>query len=384
MKAGLFFKGVSSIAELSKLNCGLYYGYSQIGKFLTIYPPSDVRATAITQKLIRALEGQPGPAVPFEARVGINSPVFARFGLFEWEDGSNAMLEGPNGAEEPDNREVNPTWAQPPAGLLAPKSTSLGPLRTNYLAYGFISQRGKGGVYRALDLTTVPPRHCILKEGRRDGEIDLEGSDGFRRVSQELDILVTLQKSSEIALPQIYGSFEQSGNKYLVLEWMPGGSLAERLYPPDGEPIELKAAIGLCVQVSQIIAKLHSCGWVWRDLKATNLLVDDNGNLRAIDFEGAAKCGSLITAPWGSPGHVPPEWEGSRVASFAQDLYALGAVIRHVLTREPPDKTDLSPVRRVRPEVPASIERLVDDLMHERPDDRPDAKAAVSVLAAMT
>jgi hypothetical protein len=62
----------------------------------------------------------------------------------------------------------------PPDGLFASKAAVVsGPLSKSYRAYGFISQRGKGGVYRVLDFTALPPKRCILKEGRRYGEIDL-------------------------------------------------------------------------------------------------------------------------------------------------------------------------------------------------------------------
>ena len=246
---GLVFKGVSSVAQLSKLNCGLYYGYPQIGKFLTVYPPSPRSSATIGRKVARALVGQAGPAVPYEQRVLEGSPVFARFGLFHWNGQTPAMLLRPDGTEQPDRRDANPEWAESPKGLFTRRRRVTGPLSDKYRAYGFISQRGKGGVYRALDLVSVPPRHCVLKEGRRHGETDLDGHDGFSRVSQEVETLSALAAEG-IAVPRMYASFEQAGHKYLVLEWMPGGSLAERLYPPDLDMIALPEALNLCRQAS--------------------------------------------------------------------------------------------------------------------------------------
>jgi tRNA A-37 threonylcarbamoyl transferase component Bud32 len=378
-KREIIFKGISTISEFSKLNSGLYYGYSQIGKLLTIYCSPQDQIVLIAQELAQVLTGQPGPAVPFEARVLQDSPVFARFGLFESDEGSGALLQAPDGSQEPDRRDANPVWATPPTGLFGAPSAAKGPLSSSYRAYGFISQRGKGGVYRALDLKTVPPRHCVLKEGRRYGEVDLDCCDGYSRVSQELAIMLELEQDG-VPIPKVYADFEQSGNKYLVFEWMPGGSLGERLYSPDTGIVELKEALDFCLQAARIVARIHDCGWVWRDLKSPNLLIDSHGALRPIDFEGAAKSGSSTTTPWGSPGHIPPEWERMRFASFTQDQYALGAVMRQILTKEAPGIGELPPIRQLRPEIPEQIERLVADLMREDPERRPTAVDAASII----
>jgi hypothetical protein len=376
----LVFKGVSSLSELGKLNCGLYYGYSQIGKFLTIYPPAPDIAAATAQELAYALRGQSAPAVPFETRVADNSPVFARFGLFRSEDGTEGRLKTPEGTEEADSRQVNPKWATVPSGLFLPlQSPAKGPLATSFRAYGFVSQRGKGGVYRALDLEAVPPRHCVLKEGRRFGEIDVHGEDGYSRVTLEVEILRELEQRG-IPVPRTYATFEQSNHRYIVMEWMPGGSLGQRLFAPDKKQIALADALDLCVQIAGLVCQIHQCGWVWRDLKATNLLIDGNERLRPIDFEGAARCGSPISSPWGSPGHVPPEWEKADRASFAQDQFALGAVLRQIFTLENPLEKNRRPISEVRPDVPADLEGLIADLLHEEPDMRPSALDAVAIV----
>jgi hypothetical protein len=374
---GMSFKAISTILDLQKLNSGLYYGYPQIGKCFTVYPQRPEETAWVARVLADTLRGVPAPAVPFETRVVEDSPVFARFGLF---DSTTRMLQGPTGVEEPDSREANPAWASPPDGLFAPRiKGNAGLLLTTYRAYGYISQRGKGGVYRALDLGANPPRHCVLKEGRRHGEVDLSGNDGYSRVSREVPVLAELAASG-VPVPDVFCTFVQSDNRYLVMEWMARGSLAELLFSFDGVPVELVKALEMCAEAAHTLGRINGCGWVWRDLKADNFLIDGRGKLRPIDFEGAVRSGSTVTGPWGSPGHVPPEWADTSRASVAQDKYALGVLVRQLLTNESPLAENRPPLRELNARIPATVERLASRLMHPCPEMRPSANLAASIF----
>jgi tRNA A-37 threonylcarbamoyl transferase component Bud32 len=378
---GLSFKGVSTLAELKKLNCGLFYGYSQIGKFLTIYPPDEETACRVARKLSSATRGLGAPAVPFEQRVAMSSPVYVRYGLFRSDGPSNeaAMLQGPNNRPEPDRRDRNPEWALPPAGLLAPKkSKTSGPLALKYRAYSFLSQRGKGGVYRGLDLSVSPARHCVIKEGRRFGEMDVDGRDGRNRLAREIKVLAQLSEVG-IPVPRTYAHFEERGNRYLVLEWVEGGSVAD-LLDPSKPKLDLREALRLSKQAARLLVQIHDCGWVWRDLKAANLLLDKNGSMLPIDFEGGARIGSIVTSPWGSPGHLPPEWLRVRRASCSQDRYALGVLIRHLFTSEMPSEDTSRALRLCREDVPIEVDHLVTQLTASSSRTRPSAEAAATTL----
>src|SRR2546428_8128817 len=91
-----------------------------------------------------------------------------------------------------------------------------GPIGVELLAFKAKMQRGKGGVYEAVDLTVSPVRVVIIKEGRRHGETDWNGKDGYARVKHEARVLRLLHKAG-LPVPQIFREFVQKGKRYLVL-----------------------------------------------------------------------------------------------------------------------------------------------------------------------
>jgi len=380
----VYFKGAASATELKRINCGLFQGYSQVGKFLTVYPGEDpAELSRIARILVAATAGLEGPNIPFERRLAAGSPVFARYGLFRNEEGAagSGQLLGPAGGFEPDRRDRNPDWVLVPDDMFTPiLKVEPGRLATDFKAYAALSQRGKGGVFRALDLTSRPARHCILKEGRSLGEIDLDGHDGRSRLRQEALVLADLAERG-VPVPGIYAEFEERGNAYLALEWIDGQCVADFVRPDDA-PVSVPFALDLCAQTADLLAAIHRCGWVWRDLKAPNLLLDIRGVLRPIDFEGAIENGADISSIWGSPGHVPPEWGTSWRATFSQDLYALGALMRQLFTRQGTTSSDTPTVADGNLDAPAVVEQLILELTDADPGKRPAASEVAMRLTA--
>src|SRR5215210_6426748 len=74
------YKAPRSLAELCKLNSGLFYGYSQVGKVFTVYPRTDAEAVELAARLDELTRRLPAPAVPFDQRFG--GGVYYRFGAF--------------------------------------------------------------------------------------------------------------------------------------------------------------------------------------------------------------------------------------------------------------------------------------------------------------
>src|SRR6185295_1113874 len=91
-----------------------------------------------------------------------------------------------------------------------------------------LSQRGKGGVYVAIDLGSGHPRLCLLKEGRKNGELNWDGRDGAWRIRNEKSVLAKLS-SRGVPVPQVHSSFVSGGNYYLVMEYLDGETLHEML-----------------------------------------------------------------------------------------------------------------------------------------------------------
>ncbi|MDQ3917270.1 MAG: protein kinase, partial [Acidobacteriota bacterium] len=314
---GVLFKAPASLDELDKLNSGLYYGYSQVGKFLTVYPRTDAEAELLARSLHRLTRGLTAPCVPFDLRYRPGSCVYYRYGAFKnielrRADGSRAFaVRDPNGLLVPDLRDsaACPSWARdpfPPKRPARMKSELSSPLKSTFRAFRALAQRGKGGVYQALDLSTRPPRLCVLKEGRRDGEIDWAGRDGSWRVRHEGRVLKALRESG-IDVPQVYSEFEADRNYYLVVELVEGTNL-EALLARRRRRLPLERCLRYSAALASLLARIHGAGWVWRDCKPRNIIVTTDGRLRPLDFEGSCPVDEPDPLPWGTPSYTPPEW----------------------------------------------------------------------------
>ena len=182
-------------------------------------PKSPEEAVIIAEQLHELTWRYPSPAVPYDRSLQQNSCIYYRYGAFgslqiENPDGTRiSAIKDKEGKLVPDRREPGeavPKWVTNPFPtqqyLSSEGSISENLLQTMFLAYEALSQRGKGGVYRALDLSTIPARLCVLKEGRRHGETDLDGRDGYWRIEYEAQVLSSLALAG-IAVPKLYKTF---------------------------------------------------------------------------------------------------------------------------------------------------------------------------------
>jgi hypothetical protein len=381
------FKAAASLQELARLNAGLYYGFSQVGKFITVYPKSSEDAVHLAARLHEVTRGLPAPAVPYDRPYGEGSPIYYRYGAF-----GSLEIENPDGtrtsAIRNDKNEIVPDRREP--GAAVPEwetdpfreSVQSGAYRLEPTIKPFeaLSQRGKGGVYRALDLSVTPARLCILKEGRHHGETDWEGRDGYWRVEHEERVLKCL-RGAGLDVPQVHRSFRTPDHYYLVMEFVEGQSLqsllaGRRRKMPIAQALEFGARLG------EIVHRIHSVGWVWRDCKPMNVVAASDGQLRPLDFEGACRVEEPDTMPWGTPGYISPEADkdagrGSRVA---EDLYALGATLHHILSGRIPDGKPPQPIGKVRRRVPSAIREVIAALLDPEPNSRPDAARVSEIL----
>lgn len=390
---GVLYKVPATLAELDKLNSGIHYGYSQVGKFLTVYPRTDAEAVLLAESLHRLTRGMKAPAVPFDLRYREGGCVYYRYGAFralEVEESVGTRtyaIRDPEGRLVPDRRDsaAQPPWAADPFVGVRPRSArtpAATPLKTTYRAFRALKQRGRGGVYQALDLSASPPRLCVLKEGRRAGEVSLDGRDGFWRVRHEGRVLAAL-RASGVDVPRVYGSFRAGGNYYLSMEFVEGESFEQWLTRRQRR-LGLAAALGRGAEFARLVEQVHAAGWVWRDCKPGNVRITQGGGLRPLDFEGACPVGKPDPLPWGTPGFVPPECgeELPAQSRLPEDLYALGATVYFLLAGRPPCESEPMPLGRIRRNVPERAERVVTLLLGRDPALRPSASEVVRELEA--
>jgi WD40 repeat protein len=236
--------------------------------------------------------------------------------------------------------------------------------------YEVMRELGRGGmgvVYLARQ--TALNRTVALKmilAGNHAGEDDLA------RFLGEAEMAAGLRHPN---LVQVHECGRYQGLPFFSLEYVAGGSLAERLQ--DG-PLPPTQAACVVEQVARAMAHAHDQGVVHRDLKPANVLLEPGGAPKVTDFGLARRVasGSGVTATGavlGTPSYMAPEQaEGKgKQAGPTADVYALGAVLYECLTGRPPFRgpTPLDtllqvvgnepvPVRRLQPGVPRDLETI--------------------------
>ena len=371
------FKAPGSLDELSKLNCGLQYGYHQVGKFITIYPKNESEAVKIAQQLDELTGDFFSISVPFDERYAPDSSVFYRYGGF-----SNIKITGQNGEKfsaikNPagefvldDRKRAIPQWLSnpfPDNKTSADRTFRGTALEKTYRVFRAATQRGKGGTYEAVNLSGPKPQLCVVKEGRKNGELGWNGQDGFSLVKNEFDVLTKLQPKFD-AVPQVFESFEINGNFYFAMEYVEGKNLNE-LMQPRRRRFSISQILKFAVDIAQIIEKIHQAGWIWNDCKPSNIVVTKNKTLRPIDFEGAYKIDEPEPFDWKTVGFSRSKFNSNLQSAKSNDFYALGAVLYFLLTGRFYDSDNLIQIKKLRRNVPQKFIDLVNKLLSENDFD---------------
>lgn len=389
------YKAPATLNELSKINSGLWYGYGQVGKFITIYPRRIEEFRFICGRLYSLARGTGlGPAVPFDNKYRSPGKIYYRYGNFS----DLSVGTGPGGS---------PLLSPSRENVPAPQSTSAqrlplphNPFRPRslrdrsktqtvfsqrYHVFRALSQRGKGGVYEAIDIAALPPRTCIIKEGRRHGETGWDGRDGFSRIRNEESVLASL--AVEIPnLPAIYDQFSVQGNAYLVLEKIEGVGV-QKIIDKSRKPLPLELAMHISRELARFVAALHENEIVWRDCKPANLILEKSGRLRAIDLEGSCRIDDFDPFVWSTPIFEPQEildetYPTLRATNLPEDLFALGTCLYIFFEgRLPFRNRDYAKPLPMKRRVRGKILDVILNLLDHDPDTRPRAADVLQILS---
>lgn len=162
---------------------------------------------------------------------------------------------------------------------------------------------------------------------------------------------------------QLFDFGEDDGRPYMVLEYLAGGSLDERIQR--GRPLPDDETARIAGDVAQGLAHAHERGLVHRDLKPANVLFDSEGRAKIADF-GIARMGGTgtLTAAGtvlGTAAYISPEQARGETASPASDVYSFGALLFLMLTGrlpfEAPGAMQLAAMHRDDPPPPVSAFR---------------------------
>ncbi|MFN5048587.1 protein kinase domain-containing protein [Roseateles sp.] len=175
---------------------------------------------------------------------------------------------------------------------------------------------------------------------------------------------------SRLQHPNIVQVFEadvQAGQAYLVFEYVPGPTLAQRMR---SEPrLGVRESVELMLGVLDGLAAAHAAGVVHRDLKPSNILLDARARPRVMDFGIAARAdrpGSGVQGIVGTPGYISPEAARGEAPGASMDIFAAAVVLAEMLAGQRlVQETD--PWRAVRLAIeqdlhlPSGLEAAVDD-----------------------
>jgi hypothetical protein len=193
-----------------------------------------------------------------------------------------------------------------------------------------IGHGGMGDIYRARD--SMLDREVAIKVLAERYAEDEPTRERFTR-----EALASARLSSDPAIVTIFDVGEWEGQPFIVMEYLGGGSLEDRL--AEGRP-PVSQALAWLEQVARALDTAHAQGIVHRDVKPGNLLLDDAGEVHVADFGIASAAGmdSLTVAGTilGTAGYLSPEQAQGERATPASDRYALGVVAFELLTGRRP------------------------------------------------
>jgi eukaryotic-like serine/threonine-protein kinase len=248
-------------------------------------------------------------------------------------------------------------------------------LTNRYLIQNVIGVGGMGAVYRARDLHFPNVIKLVaVKEMINQVRDELVRSTIVRNFEREANLLATLDHP---AIPRIYDYFTHNDRSYLILEYINGKDLEAILNEGEGF-IPEERVVQWGIELCDVLSYLHHHQpepIIFRDMKPSNVMINQHGHIVLIDF-GIAKHfqggqrGTMI----GTEGYSPPEQYRGEAGHLA-DIYALGATMHHLLTRqdprlEPPFSFAERPIREVNAAVSQETISIINKALLYEPGDR--------------
>jgi eukaryotic-like serine/threonine-protein kinase len=236
-------------------------------------------------------------------------------------------------------------------------------LHSTDLASVYLARAGDGGALLAFKVLRYVP--------------DSGSERAFDRFLQEYEIVKAIDHPNVV---RIFDLGIADDHAYIAMEYLPAGSLAERLNGPLGA----ERSLGYARQIAGALRAIHAAGILHRDLKPGNIMFRDDGTLALIDF-GLAKQTALQAAItgagqiFGTPYYMSPEQGHADPTDLRSDIYSFGCIVYEMLTGERPfvGSSAMGVIYKhanaTRPKLNHGLEKFqapLDRMLAIRPEDR--------------
>jgi serine/threonine-protein kinase len=253
--------------------------------------------------------------------------------------------------------------------------------------YRIIEQLGQGGqatAYKAED--TRLHRSVVVKILLPE----LAATENARRRFEREARLASALDHPNICA--IYDIGQTDGLFYIVMPFVAGRTLKQIIA---GQPLEILSALSISIQVADAIVAAHARGIVHRDIKPTNIIVNDQGQVKVLDFglakmlageEGHPDYDQSMTeigVPYGTMGYGSPEQAAGECVDHRTDIFSLGVVLYEMVTGRRPFEgknrieilhsvinSQPDPILDENPNAPPQLQAILDRALAKKPRER--------------
>lgn len=287
------------------------------------------------------------------------------------------LLDNPSGSQGTTSSSTRSSArGTSPSPNLNLSSNSLAALSQRYDVLSEAGHGNMGNVYKARDRETG--EIVALKLIKSEIASDQAATERFKNE------LLFARKITHKNVCRVYEFNRVGGIAYTSMEFVEGESLRSVLSRFGGLPV--RKGVDLALQICSGLKEAHAQGIVHRDLKPENVMIDNQGNVKIMDF-GIARsmeAGTRLTgAMIGTPAYMAPEQVSGKPVDYRTDIYALGLVLYEMFTGSETFRADTpvavalkqmqeapAPPHDIDPNIPVYVERAILKCLEKDPAKR--------------